>query len=221
MKIGLITGEYPPMQGGVGAFTQELARALAALPDAPELHILTHREARPTGDPARRNWRELRQPVDLGFAQLYPHVRRWRWPIVSETADWIIRYELDVVNIQYQAAAYHMRSPAANFLPWRLRPLAPTSSPSTTCASPTSSPKRAACAAGWSISWPGRPAASSSPTSPTRTICAGRGCLRPKSPRFPLAAISPFIPRRRRPLPRSGRNGAYPTTISCLAISAF
>jgi hypothetical protein len=35
MKIGLITGEYPPMQGGVGAFTQELARAMAALPDAP------------------------------------------------------------------------------------------------------------------------------------------------------------------------------------------
>jgi glycosyltransferase involved in cell wall biosynthesis len=126
MKIGLISGEYPPMQGGVGAFTQELARAMAALPDAPELHIFTHREARPAGDPARRKWRELRQPVDLGFAQLYPYVRRWRWPILSEAADWAIRYELDVVNIQYQAAAYHMRSPAANLLPWRLRPLLPT-----------------------------------------------------------------------------------------------
>ena len=30
MKIGLITGEYPPQQGGVGDFTRELARALMA-----------------------------------------------------------------------------------------------------------------------------------------------------------------------------------------------
>ena len=30
MKIGLITGEYPPQQGGVGDFTRELARALIA-----------------------------------------------------------------------------------------------------------------------------------------------------------------------------------------------
>jgi hypothetical protein len=25
MRIGIITGEYPPMEGGVGAFTQELS----------------------------------------------------------------------------------------------------------------------------------------------------------------------------------------------------
>ena len=30
MRIGLITGEYPPQQGGVGDFTRELARALIA-----------------------------------------------------------------------------------------------------------------------------------------------------------------------------------------------
>jgi glycosyltransferase involved in cell wall biosynthesis len=126
MKIGLISGEYPPMQGGVGAFTQELARALAALPDAPKLHIITRRQARPSADPARRNWRQLREPVDLGFAQLHPHVHRWRWPILSQITDWAIRYELDAVNIQYQAAAFDMRSPAVNLLPWRLRPLLPT-----------------------------------------------------------------------------------------------
>ena len=32
MRIGLITGEYPPMQGGVGAFTHELAHALVERP---------------------------------------------------------------------------------------------------------------------------------------------------------------------------------------------
>jgi len=39
MRIGLITGEYPPMQGGVGDFTHELGKALAAL--GHEVHVLT------------------------------------------------------------------------------------------------------------------------------------------------------------------------------------
>jgi glycosyltransferase involved in cell wall biosynthesis len=114
------------MQGGVGAFTQELARALAALPAAPAVHIMTHRQARPAEAAGHPNWRQLREPLDLGFAQLHPHVQRWRWPIMSQLADWVIRYELDLVNIQYQAAAYEMRSPAINLLPWRLRSLVPT-----------------------------------------------------------------------------------------------
>lgn len=31
MKICLISGEFPPMQGGVGDYTREMARAFAAL----------------------------------------------------------------------------------------------------------------------------------------------------------------------------------------------
>ena len=117
MKIGLITGEYPPMEGGVGAFTQELARAFHVL--GHEVHILTERRARP--QTADRDWRKLREPVALPFATLYPFVRHWTWPSTAQAADWAIRYDLDVVNIQYQAAAYNMRSAAANFLPWRLK----------------------------------------------------------------------------------------------------
>ncbi|MBK9053728.1 MAG: glycosyltransferase family 4 protein [Chloroflexi bacterium] len=122
MKIGLITGEYPPMEGGVGAFTQELAKAFYAL--GHEVHILTERRARPqTND---RDWRTLREPIPLPFATLYPFVRQWTWPSTAVAADWAVRYDLDVVNIQYQAAAYHMRSAAANFLPWRLKGIRPT-----------------------------------------------------------------------------------------------
>jgi len=122
MKIGLVTGEFPPMEGGVGAFTQELARALADLRH--EIHIITDRRARPFD--ARRRWQDLLEPVDLDFAQLHPNVKKWRWTAVSQIADVALRYNLDVVNVQYQAAAYNMRSAAINLLPWRLKGLTKT-----------------------------------------------------------------------------------------------
>ncbi|MCA9970558.1 MAG: glycosyltransferase family 4 protein, partial [Anaerolineales bacterium] len=120
MRIGLVTGEYPPMEGGVGAFTRELARALADL--GHEIHVLTSREARPKT--ADRRLRDLSTPLDEGFARVHPFIRKWRWPAVAQVADLVTRYDLDVVNVQYQAAAYDMRSPAVNLLPWRLRGLA-------------------------------------------------------------------------------------------------
>lgn len=122
MKIGLVTGEYPPMEGGVGAFTQELAQAMAAL--GHEIHIITSKQARPDNVPRRPG--QVLEPVDLQFAHLHPRVRKWRWPALSEVVDVTLRYELEIVNIQYQAAAYDMRSAAVNFLPWRLKHLAAT-----------------------------------------------------------------------------------------------
>lgn len=122
MKIGLVTGEFPPMEGGVGAFTQELARALAE--QAHEVHIITSREARPT-DPDIKVSR-TREPIDIGFAQLHPWIGRWRWPSLQQIVSVVIRHELDVLNIQYQAAAYNMRSGTINFLPWRLKAVLPT-----------------------------------------------------------------------------------------------
>ena len=47
LKIGIVTGEYPPHQGGVGDFTREIAHALADL--GHEVHIVTHINARPEG----------------------------------------------------------------------------------------------------------------------------------------------------------------------------
>ena len=122
LKIGLITGEYPPMEGGVGAFTQELAKALAQL--GHDVHIITSRQARPAI--TERKISDLLQPVELGFARLHPVVRHWRWPSLAAVADVVLRYELEAVNIQYQAAAFHMRSPAPNFLPWRLKGMVKT-----------------------------------------------------------------------------------------------
>ena len=122
MKIGLVTGEYPPMEGGVGAFTEELAQALCTL--GHEIHIITKREAWPSDIP--KSVRQTREPIQLDFAQLHPMIRHWRWSALSQIASLIERYEFDVLNIQYQAAAYNMRSPSANLMPWRFHGLCPT-----------------------------------------------------------------------------------------------
>lgn len=122
MRIGLVTGEFPPMEGGVGAFTEQLARALAAL--GHEIHIITSRKARPSD--TARTLSAAHQPVDLGYASLHPRAGRWRWPDLSVVADVALRHDLEVVNLQYQAAAYNMRSPAITYLPWRLKGFVPT-----------------------------------------------------------------------------------------------
>ncbi|RMG89133.1 MAG: glycosyltransferase family 1 protein [Chloroflexi bacterium] len=122
LKIGLVTGEFPPMEGGVGAFTHELA---CALHDAGhEVHVITSRLARPKTE--KRQVRQLLEPVAMPFGWLHPQVRRWRWSSVGVVADLVLRYELDVVNVQYQPAAYNMRSAAVNFLPWRLKGMVKT-----------------------------------------------------------------------------------------------
>jgi glycosyltransferase involved in cell wall biosynthesis len=122
MKIGLVTGEFPPMQGGVGAFTQELARAFDAA--GHEVHIVTSRDARPANH--KRSLTGGKDPDDLGFAQLHAHIGRWRWPSLDAVADVVLRHELDVLNLQYQPAAFNMNSAAINFLPWRLKQVTTT-----------------------------------------------------------------------------------------------
>lgn len=124
MRIGLVTGEYPPMQGGVGDFTRELAQALNEV--GHEIHVVTRRDARPSLPAGERySLQQLREPVDVGYAQLHAQARRWRWGDVNRIADVVRRYDLDVVNVQYQAAAYNMLSAAINLAPWRLKGLVP------------------------------------------------------------------------------------------------
>ncbi len=105
------------MEGGVGAFTQELAKAMYA--QQHEMHIITSREAGTTSK--KQRFGRLPEPVDLGYAKLYANIGRWRWPSVGTIADLTLRNEFDVVNVQYQAAAYNMNSPAIHLLPWRLK----------------------------------------------------------------------------------------------------
>jgi glycosyltransferase involved in cell wall biosynthesis len=94
MRIGLVTGEYPPMQGGVGDFTRELGRALAALGHA--VTVLTCTRA---------------QPQSPDRVTVEPFVERWGWGAAGALARLAEARQLDVLNIQYQAAAYGMGLP--------------------------------------------------------------------------------------------------------------
>ncbi len=106
----------------MGAFTQELAKAMDAA--GHEIHVITSREARPSSDD--RRWWTLQEPVEVAYGQLHPRMRRWWWGAMGTIADIVERHDLDVINIQYQAAAFDMRVPAINFLPWRLRGMCQT-----------------------------------------------------------------------------------------------
>ncbi len=105
MKIGLITGEYPPQQGGVGDFTRELARALNAAGHAAQ--VITTAIA---GQPSVAG---QRQDADVIVRRA---VTSWGMRCWGEIAEVVKRQRLDVLNIQYEPAAYAMHV-GVNFLP--------------------------------------------------------------------------------------------------------
>ena len=114
MKIGLVTAEYAPMQGGVGDFTREVGRALVAL--GREVHVITNIKYQISNSKSQISNNE---PVDDGV-QVERVIGGWGWKCWSALSDVARRLELDVVNIQYQAAAYGMH-PAINLLPMARR----------------------------------------------------------------------------------------------------
>ncbi|MEK7441070.1 MAG: glycosyltransferase family 4 protein [Chloroflexota bacterium] len=113
LKIGIVTGEYPPHQGGVGDFTREIAHALADL--GHEVHIVTHINARPEGfREAPRSEAERAKP--FGSLTIHPVVASWNLQSLISIRQLAHDLKLDLLNIQYQAAAYGM-TPPIHFLP--------------------------------------------------------------------------------------------------------
>lgn len=115
MRILFVTGEYPVMQGGVGDYTRRLGEALGEL--GADVHVLTHVDA--GGD-------HLRAPATAYEPTVYPVLERPGWNLWRHVRRAIDEVRPDVVQIQYQSAAYGLH-PAVNLLPnWlRLRPKRP------------------------------------------------------------------------------------------------
>ncbi len=104
MRIGIVTGEYPPMQGGVGAYTRILAGELAR--QGQSVFVLA-------SDQAREDQSEI---------ALTNTVHGWGFGSLRSVVGWARQHRLDVVNLQFQTAAFVM-SPWIHFLPDAMRGL--------------------------------------------------------------------------------------------------
>jgi glycosyltransferase involved in cell wall biosynthesis len=105
MRIALISGEFPPMQGGVGDFTNELGKALAAL--GHEVYVIT-------------SVLHDIQHATRNTIIVHRSVHGWSWGSWRRIIQLLSEIRPDIINIQYQIAAYRMH-PAINLLPLRLR----------------------------------------------------------------------------------------------------
>jgi glycosyltransferase involved in cell wall biosynthesis len=111
MRILFVSGEYPPLQGGVGDFTCQLARACAAAGHEPR--VLTRRV---TGAP---------ESESAGGVFVHRLAAGWGWTTLGLVARFARERQIDAVDVQYQAAAYDMH-PAINALPAFLARRVPT-----------------------------------------------------------------------------------------------
>lgn len=99
------------MQGGVGDFTRELSRALIA--EGHIVHVLTRFLPDVAG---------LERVDDVEVHRVMP---AWGWDARKRIEAFARVHPVDVVNLQYQAAAYQMH-PAINLLPGALSKSIPT-----------------------------------------------------------------------------------------------
>lgn len=103
MRVLFLTGEFPPMQGGVGDCTHEIARGLITL--GTEVSVLTSIRA----DSGQRS-----------AVNVLPMMRHWGWSSLCIIARVLREFAPHIVHIQYQTGAFAMH-PAINFAPRLLK----------------------------------------------------------------------------------------------------
>ncbi|MGC9468139.1 MAG: glycosyltransferase family 4 protein [Anaerolineae bacterium] len=108
MRIAMITGEYPPMRGGVGAFTHRISAAMVDQDHT--VHVLTTK-APPTPEAPE---------TDEANMIVHRAISGWSLPALARTRRWVRDIRPDVINLQYEPAAYGMKG-AIGILPEALR----------------------------------------------------------------------------------------------------
>src|SRR5579883_2596169 len=101
MRVTLISGEYPPMRGGVADYTALLAAGLARL--GVDVDALT--STRVSG------------ASDALPPKVIPSVKNWGSGLWRVALDHIRQTRPDVVHVQYQTGAFDMKL-GINLLPW-------------------------------------------------------------------------------------------------------
>ncbi|MHB0946174.1 MAG: glycosyltransferase [Sedimentisphaerales bacterium] len=100
IKVLLITGSYPPMKCGVGDYSYNLAKAIAAVPNV-RVAVLTSAFDR-TAD--------INDKIEV-----FPVIKKWRLTETIKAVKIIYRWSPDVVHIQYPTQGY-----GSGYLPWAL-----------------------------------------------------------------------------------------------------
>jgi glycosyltransferase involved in cell wall biosynthesis len=120
MRIGIVSGEYPPDVGGVGDQAAHLAAALAA--QGHDVQVVTTYRERLAPDPAAAASGAAggAQMAATPGPEVLPVVRRWDWrlfallPRLARAGPW------DVLHLQYQPGAFRLDG-TVNLLPAWLR----------------------------------------------------------------------------------------------------
>ncbi len=101
MRVALISGEYPPMRGGVADYTALLAAGLVRF--GVEVSVLTSTRVSGT--------------FTTTSPQVFPWVESWDARVWTRVRDHVARLRPDVLHVQYQTGAFGM-SLGVNLLPW-------------------------------------------------------------------------------------------------------
>ena len=112
MKVAFLTGEYPPMQGGIADHTAYLAQYLTPLAVQPSILI-------------SRRWQNTtpefpRVPLTSSSPAIYPVLPNWGWRCWPGIVNFLKTHQPEVLHIQYQAAAFDLGG-WVNWLPWYLK----------------------------------------------------------------------------------------------------
>src|SRR5512143_3635600 len=89
VRVLIITGEFPPRQGGVGDYTYAIARGFAA--QEAQVQVLTSQPA--DGDPP--------DPIDGTAFSITRAISKWNWSSLRTIAQCIQEFAPDIADIQY------------------------------------------------------------------------------------------------------------------------
>jgi len=111
LQVAFLTGEYPPMQGGIADHITYLADYMTPLGVDSSI-LISHR------------WKETANNHQLALSKehlpIYPVIPNWSWRCWPAIVKFLNTHQPDVLHIQYQAAAFDLGG-WVNWLPWYLK----------------------------------------------------------------------------------------------------
>ncbi len=118
ITITYLTGEYPPMQGGIADHITYLADYLAPLDISTSILTsqrwqVAYQKSQPTNN--------YQLPItNYPSSPIHPTIPNWGWRCWQATTTFLASHQPDILHIQYQAAAFDLGG-WINWLPWYLK----------------------------------------------------------------------------------------------------